>query len=141
MFNLCSDGRLKFPILRRAPRWGFSLIEIIIAMSIFAVTAAGIFSAIVQSSMMKEAAANELQATMLLNNEMEHLRALDWPEVTALPTKATFSDAQKGSKFSTVRQISTPMTGQREVQLTITWTDSKDKTFTASVVTLLTEYD
>ncbi len=117
------------------------MIEIIIGMSIFAITAAGIFSALVQAGIMKEAAANELQATMLLNNEMEHLRGLDWPQVEALPAKAVFNDAVKGSAFSTVRLISTPVTGQREVKLTVSWTDSKDKTFTTSVVTLLTEYD
>lgn len=110
-------------------------------MSIFVLMAAGIFSALVQSSMIKEAAANELQATMLLNNEMEHLRALDWPEVQALPEKGTFEGVGKDSKYSTVRLMATPATGQREVKLKVTWTDTKEKSFNASVVTLLTEYD
>lgn len=129
------------PLHGQVAGWGFSLIEVIIAMSIFAITAAGVFSAIVQASMMTEAVANELEATMLLNNEMEHLRGLDWPQVEALKTKDTFDTPSAKAQFNTVRLVATPVSGQREVKLQVSWSDSKDKQFSTSVVTLLTEYD
>ena len=122
-------------------RHGFSLVEILIGMVIFAITASGIFASLVQSTMIKQASANELEATILLNNEMEHLRALDWPQVEALSASGSFEGAEDDSSFKTQRLITTPETGQREVKLTVTWTDTKDKDFEVCVVTLLTEYD
>lgn len=121
-------------------RSGFSLVEILVGMVVFAIVSAGVFSGLIQSTMLKEAATNELDATILLSNEMEYIRALDWPEVEKITNDSAFTTLPNGSKFITKRSVATPIAGQREIELVVSWTDSKEKTFNVSVITLITEY-
>lgn len=110
-------------------------------MTIFAIVAAGIFSALVQTTQMKETAARELEASMIMKNEMEHINGLNWQQITALPLRGSFSRAPEGNFYKTRREVATPNPEQREVKLSITWQGPTGRNYTSSLIMLRTQYD
>ncbi len=119
---------------------GFSLVEVAIGVTLFAIMAVAVFSCLIQTTLLREAAAVEMQATMHAVNEMEYLQTLDWDDLVALESPAPFSTMQQGTRFQTERLIGEPRTGQREIKLIVMWKDPKGNQLTRSMILLLTEY-
>lgn len=121
-------------------RRGFSLVEVAIGVTLFAIIAVAVFSCLIQTSLLREAAAVENEATIHCVNEMEYLQTLDWIDVTGLDKSGPFSTLPSGTRFTSERLIGEPRTGQREIKLSVMWTDPKGNVIKRSMILLLTEY-
>lgn len=119
---------------------GFSLVEVAIGVTLFAIIAVAVFSCLIQTTLLREAAAVENEATIHCVNEMEYLQTLDWVDLIALDPSGPFSTLPAGTRFTTERLIGEPRTGQREIKLSIEWTDPKGNIIKRSMIMLLTEY-
>jgi prepilin-type N-terminal cleavage/methylation domain-containing protein len=118
---------------------GFSLVEMIVALGLFAIVIASSYSALLQGMILSQNARLESNASIILNNEMEFLRSLSWSEIEALSEKSGFNTvpvdkAISGSYIKTSRKAD-----QFIVKLQISWTDANDRSQSSETVCILSK--
>ncbi len=123
---------------------GFSLVEFMVGSGVMTVVLAGCFSGILQAILISENVKSSNFAAQILQSEMDEVHNLQWDEVDALPAQETFDPTQYFSSiplrdYSCTRQVSTLSADQKEVRLTVSWTDLKGKSHDRHYVTYYTK--
>ncbi len=121
---------------------GFTMIEVLIAMTVLLVVFAGGFGALHQGNKLIETARDETRASQVLQSEIEDLRTLDWATLATLSSEATyapkseFTDAYS-SRYSVKRKIATRSATEKRVTMQVTWTDNRGTDHTREYITLI----
>jgi prepilin-type N-terminal cleavage/methylation domain-containing protein len=102
-------------------RAGYSLIELLVAISIFAITAAAIAAQMVHSTAMISQNAEASQAITIAQQVMEDIRTLTYSDMSSGAEMVTW----KGQKFNAAWNVSEddPAPGTKTVIVTVSWED------------------
>ena len=105
---------------RRSQR-GISLLEILVAITLFAITASGLAAFLVQS--LRRTAGNRAStgAVIAAQHEVEDLRSLDYPAIVSRSYATTITGKPYG--VGTVVQNDTPASGMKQVTVTVSYTE------------------
>ena len=105
---------------RRSQR-GISLLEILVAITLFAITASGLAAFLVQS--LRRTAGNRAStgAVIAAQHEVEDLRSLDYPAIVSRSYATTITGKSYG--VGTVVQNDTPASGMKQVTVTVSYTE------------------
>ncbi len=126
----------------RAP--GFTLAEVLIAVTILLLVFVSSISAItVGFKLLEEARASTL-ASQILQSEVENLRLRNWAEITAMPASAPFvveidPTIKNFPKFECSRKIETVRSGLKQAVLSVAWKTSDGRARTRRYVTYIAE--
>jgi len=112
---------------------GSTLIELMMAVFILGLVFAGAFSMLGQGYVIIENARDSTRAAQILQNQMESLRTKNWTELTAMPAKVTFNPdisfiGAYADRYTITRTITTPKVDQRDVVISVSYTDSNGRT-------------
>jgi len=105
---------------RRSQR-GVSLLEILVAITLFALTSSGLAAFLVQS--LRRTAGNRAStgAVIAAQHEVEDLRSLDYPAIVSRSYATTITGKSYG--VGTVVQNDTPASGMKQVTVTVSYTE------------------
>jgi Tfp pilus assembly protein PilV len=105
---------------RRSQR-GISLLEILVAITLFALTSSGLAAFLVQS--LRRTAGNRAStgAVIAAQHEVEDLRSLDYPAIVSRSYATTITGKSYG--VGTVVQNNTPASGMKQVTVTVSYTE------------------
>jgi len=105
---------------RRSQR-GISLLEILVAITLFALTSSGLAAFLVQS--LRRTAGNRAStgAVIAAQHEVEDLRSLDYPAIVSRSYSTTITGKSYG--VGTVVQNDTPASGMKQVTVTVSYTE------------------
>ena len=105
---------------RRSQR-GISLLEILVAITLFALTSSGLAAFLVQS--LRRTAGNRAStgAVIAAQHEVEDLRSLDYPAIVSRSYATTITGKPYG--VGTVVQNDTPASGMKQVTVTVSYTE------------------
>ena len=105
---------------RRSQR-GISLLEILVAITLFAITASGLAAFLVQS--LRRTAGNRAStgAVIAAQHEVEDLRSLDYPAIVSRSYATTITGKPYG--VGTIVQNDTPASGMKQVTVTVSYTE------------------
>ena len=105
---------------RRSQR-GISLLEILVAITLFALTSSGLAAFLVQS--LRRTAGNRAStgAVIAAQHEVEDLRSLDYPAIVSRSYATTITGKSYG--VGTVVQNDTPASGMKQVTVTVSYTE------------------
>ena len=105
---------------RRSQR-GISLLEILVAITLFALTSSGLAAFLVQS--LRRTAGNRAStgAVIAAQHEVEDLRSLDYPAIVSRSYATTITGKSYG--VGTVVQNDTPASGMKEITVTVSYTE------------------
>jgi len=105
---------------RRSQR-GYSLLEVLVAITLFALTSSGLAAFLVQS--LRRTAGNRAStgAVIAAQHEVEDLRSLDYPAIVSRSYATTISGQPYG--VGTVVQNDTPASGMKQVTVTVNYTE------------------
>lgn len=113
-----------------ARRRGFSLVEVMFAVTILAMVFAGVFGAMAQGFVLVESARDRTNAAQILQTRMEQLKVMGYARISNLPDDGEFSIADLFpdkwvERYSTRQEVVDIKSGLKEVRLTVAWTDSQ----------------
>jgi len=105
---------------RRSQR-GISLLEILVAITLFALTSSGLAAFLVQS--LRRTAGNRAStgAVIAAQHEVEDLRSLDYPAIVSRSYSTTITGKSYG--VGTVVQNDAPASGMKQVTVTVSYTE------------------
>ena len=105
---------------RRSQR-GYSLLEVLVAITLFAITSSGLAAFLVQS--LRRTAGNRAStgAVIAAQHEVEDLRSLNYPAIVTRSYATTISGKPYG--VGTVVQNDTPASGMKQVTVTVNYTE------------------
>ena len=105
---------------RRSQR-GVSLLEILVAITLFALTSSGLAAFLVQS--LRGTAGNRAStgAVIAAQHEVEDLRSLDYPAIVSRSYATTITGTSYG--VGTVIQNDTPASGMKQVTVTVSYAE------------------
>ena len=105
---------------RRSQR-GYSLLEVLVAITLFAITSSGLAAFLVQS--LRRTAGNRAStgAVIAAQHEVEDLRSLDYPAIVSRSYATTITGKSYG--VGTVVQNDTPASGMKQVTVTVSYTE------------------
>lgn len=105
--------------MRRRRQRGFSLMEVLAGMTLFAIVASGMGLLATQSMLRTTENRHSTAAVLLAQQEVERLRALDYPAVVG----GAYGAAMGGQNFTvtTVVQPNFPDPNMSQVNVTVSW--------------------
>lgn len=132
---------------------GFSLVEVMISMTILTIVFAAAFSALYTANLIHHDSAKRAVANQIIQFEVENIRSLNWTQVSAFSsssvdiiTDSTLDDliANEFNNSFNLSRSATPATDdngiisqtQQEITLTASWTGNRGKQ--VSISTLIT---
>ena len=127
-----------FPRGKRNQAKGFTLIEVLVAMSIFSIAVLGLA---VGATTVMRANQTGLYSTIATNQAQDKLEELKGKTVSALPTCPTYTTSgcsdtksSSGVNFSRSWQIiaNSPVTGVNRIDIKVDWTDYTSHSTTVS---------
>ena len=123
---------------------GFTLIEVMVAALLFAVIMIGVFGALKRGNSLIESSRDETRVTQILQSELEDLRTKNWTEISALPATKAYAPRGRfvgafGSRYACARTISTRTTDQKEVVVSVSWTDDSGLSHSREYKTWITK--
>lgn len=131
---------------RRQSKAGLTLVELMVAATVFAMVSAGAFAGLYQGFNFIDGSRHYTRISPILQSEVEYLRSLAWTELTALPATATITPtAQFSSDFydpyTIERTITSVSSSVRQVTIEVTFegTGKSGQTVSRSYVTFFTE--
>ena len=135
-----------FPHLgkRSAKKKGFSLVEFMVGSGVMTLVLAGCFSGIGQALQISENVKSGNFAAQILQSEMDEIHTLQWNEVNQLPSSGNFDPKAYFSiiplrDYSCQRSITDLGSLQKEIRLTVSWTDLKGLSHDREYVTYYTK--
>lgn len=123
---------------------GFTLVEVMISILVFAVLMVGVFGALKQGSDLAELSRDETRVTQILQSEIEDLRTKNWAAISAMASSETYAPTGRfalafGNRYSCTRTISSRATDQKEVIVTVSWTDNSGSAHSREFKTWVTK--
>ena len=105
----------------RQSQRGISLLEILVAITLFAITSSGLAAFLVQS--LRRTAGNRAStgAVIAAQHEVEDLRSLDYPAIVSRSYATTITGKPYG--VGTVVQNDTPASGMKQITVTVSYTE------------------
>ncbi len=116
----------------RGRREGFSLVEVVISLTILGVLFAAAFGALHQGLLINGNANKQNLANELISRETEFIRTLDWAEISSLDEEGPFAHVPDDDRVTTLRVIEVAHPGMAFVKLSVSWTDGRGKTHTVA---------
>lgn len=122
---------------RRSPQAGVSLIETLVALGLFAITASTMGNYLVQQIRMASTNYLHTQAYAIAEEELESTRALRYNEMA--PSSRT--EDIGGTRFTVDRLIvtDTPASGLKSITVKVSWKDPQGGAKNVAVQTIYTE--
>lgn len=116
----------------KRPRNGFTLVEVIVAMTLLTMVVGGGVAALIQGNRMIEDARDMTRITQILQSEIEELRTMNWSDLndikgyTPLPLQGKFAAAFK-DRYTVYRLVYDDYynTEQKRVYVVANWKDSR----------------
>lgn len=131
---------------RRQSKAGLTLVEVMVAATVFAMVSAGAFAGLIQGLNFVEGSLHYTRASQIIQSEVEYLRSLSFTELSALPDTSTLTPtAQFSADFYdayTIQRLKTsPSSTVRQVVIEVSFvgTGKSGDTVTLSCVTFFTE--
>ncbi len=123
---------------------GFSLVELMVGSTVLTLVLAGSFSGLGQALCISEVVQSSNFASQLLQSEMDEIHLMQWNEVNRLEGTSSFDPRKNFSSvplrdYSCTRVISQKGSSQKEVRLTVGWTDLRGKPHNREYVTYYTK--
>ena len=123
---------------------GFSLIEILISMTMFTLTMGGGLMGVRKGFEFVENARHYSNASQVLQSEVETLRTLNWADIDALLDDVDIAlDGKYNSDitnfYSVSRKITDTGVQKKEIEVTISWKDSSGREHSIQYNTFFTE--
>jgi len=106
---------------RRASQRGISLLEILVAITLFALTASGLAAFAMHSLRRTSGNRTSTGAVIAAQHEIEDLRGLDYVAVASRSYATTISGHPYG--VGTAVANNTPASGMKQVTVTVSWTE------------------
>lgn len=113
---------------------GFTLIETVVSLGLFVLTAAAIGNLLVSQIRMENGNATRTRAISLATTELEDLRSLDYPSIPASRTSTT---TVGGLTYTVTSRVAfdIPATGMASITTTVTWTEPLgSQTYTVNAI-------
>jgi len=128
---------------RERARQGFTLVEVLISMTLMGMVFASAFGAYMIGTRMISDAREELIAAQIMQSEIEALRGYNWTDLTGLPTSAEFEPRgtklkQYANDFECYRYVN-GSGSTIQVSIYVSWLNSKDKKASRMATTLFTQ--
>ncbi len=122
----------------------FTLVEVIIALVVFAVVIASGFACVKMGLTLVDNSRHHTRAAQIMQSEIERVRSLAWANLTALPSAETkvSIDAQfqnTGYAGYTLKRSVTGSGDSRKITLVVSWTDIGGKSYSKTYVTQYTK--
>ena len=130
--------------VRRAKQ-AFTLIEVVIAITIFGLVIAGGLVGVRRGFEVVENSRHYTRVSQLLQSEAESLRSLSWEDFCNLPAKATltldptFDEAGSYDVYTVVRVFTTVSSSLRQVDVTASYTNRQGRVLSLNYVTFVTK--
>lgn len=123
---------------------GFTLVELLISLTIFTIVVVSGFACVKMGMGMVDNARHHTRASQIMQSEIETVRSLAWANLTALPTARTnvsvasqFDDSSY-TKYQLYRTIS-GSGDARKITLEASWTDIAGRSHSKTYVTQYTK--
>jgi len=116
---------------------GFSLAEVVTALTVLAVLFTAAFGALHQAIQINANSRLRSDANEILRNQTEALRSLSWAEITALPNAVDLETTDYDNRLSAVLYLNLEASGLICAKILVRWTDINNTTHNVSVVTLI----
>jgi type II secretory pathway pseudopilin PulG len=122
----------------------FTLVEVIMSSAIFGLIFASVATALAQGYTIIENARDNAHINQILQSEVENVRSMNWDDLNAMPDweriqqQAGFATSIS-DRFVCERFINERRVGQKEIILTITWTDRRQTNHFRKFVTYYTK--
>jgi len=127
---------------------GISLIEVLAALTVFAIIAAGAATGTISTTRGNATSRHATAASALIHDQIEQLRALDPATNPAALTNGSHTDplnpisdiGTAGGIFTRTWTVTrnSPRTGLADVRVTVTWKDPSSRTLTSATYVCLT---
>jgi prepilin-type N-terminal cleavage/methylation domain-containing protein len=105
----------------RARQRGYSLLEVLVATTLFALVASGLAAFGVQSLRRTAANRSSTGAVIAAQHELEDLRGLDYPDVVTRTYATTIGGHPYG--IGTNVQTDVPASGMKQITVTVSWAE------------------
>lgn len=115
------------PARRDCKRQAFTLVEVMVAMTVLVLVFASTVSALTVAFRVVEDSRMDTLASQILQSEMENIRLKNWSEMEALPASDTFTvDSMLADasfhRFTCQRTVTNLGSNLKQVVLTASWT-------------------
>lgn len=107
-FTIFVDGinnKHVFLMKFRSKKSGFTLVELIISLSLVGIVMAGLFSLHGQSLRLIEDSRHLTRVSQILQSEMENMRTMNWNDISGMPFYATFEPSGRFSEAFSDRYV------------------------------------
>jgi prepilin-type N-terminal cleavage/methylation domain-containing protein len=124
-------------------RKAFTLVEIMVALTLISMIFAGVFGILRQSLFLTESARDYTRVAQILQSEIELMRSMNWTDLSAVPywskfePQGTFVAAYK-DRYTCYKWVLNRNADQKEILLVCLWTDGRNKTLYKTYRTLFT---
>ena len=123
---------------------GFSLVELLIALVVFAIVIVSGFACVKMGLGLVDNARHHTRAAQIMQSEVERLRSFAWANLTALPaakTQVSIASQFNDSSYATYT-LSRTLSGagdSRKITLEVNWTDMGGRSHKKTYVTQYTK--
>jgi prepilin-type N-terminal cleavage/methylation domain-containing protein len=129
---------------RQSGRAGFTLVEVIVSMTIFTMVISGGLTGVRQGFELVDSSRHRTRVSQLLQSEIESLRTLSWEEIEALPASATIDidtqfETSAHDTYTVKRAIIAEEDDLARVELSVTYTTQSQKAVTLKCLTYFTQ--
>ncbi len=120
---------------------GFTLVELLIALSVFMVVIASCFACLQLGNQLVDNARHYTRASQVMQSEIERIRSMAWGTLTTLPADETTLDIpaqfdQEVYRRYTLTRSITGSDDMRTITLRVSWSDVRGKDHTREYVTM-----
>jgi prepilin-type N-terminal cleavage/methylation domain-containing protein len=131
-------------LVQRNRRAGFTLVEVIVAMTIFTMVIAGGLSGVRRGFDLIGLSRHHTRVSQILQSEFERLRTLSWVEFQELPQQAEVDiQTEFGTSvydaYAVVREIFVEESDLARVELSVTYTNQNQRVVTVKSLTFFTK--
>jgi prepilin-type N-terminal cleavage/methylation domain-containing protein len=131
-------------LVQRNRSAGFTLVEVIVAMTIFTMVIAGGLSGVRRGFDLIGLSRHHTRVSQILQSEFERLRTLSWVEFQGLPQQAEVDiQTEFGTSvydaYAVVREIFVEESDLARVELSVTYTNQNQRVVTVKSLTFFTK--
>jgi uncharacterized protein (TIGR02598 family) len=123
---------------------GFTLVEVVVAMSIFTMVIAGGLVGVSRGFDLIEDSRHHTRISQILQSEIESMRTLSWNEMSSLPASAEIAvetqfDTSTYDAYTVTRTIITEEADRKRVEVSVAYTNKRGKLVSLKYLTFFTQ--